>query len=413
MKNAGPILLGLFALGISAALTYAVLGGSQPPAPKSEDEFLASIKQDAAKAPDAAPSAKLPPVTSSDPAAIPRIELEAEQRGNQYWYDMGVIPNDRIETRQVKVFNRGKAPLQVSRVSTSCGCTTGQMASNDPIAPGEYGVLNVSVDPSKIPGFTATRTLTLFTNDPVNNAVRMDVKADVTPEIAIEPDSLDFGVVAKGESAERTVRIRQLESKPFEIKDAKIQGYTNVLDVSFQAVPEAQWAKPGHREYLVTARVLPDAPSGDFPRSHVMLETNLARYPRPSVPVSVRVKGVYDIQPTIVTLRSVQPGQRVEGVLRVSSDVPIEITSVEAENKALAVSHHPGDEPNSFVFDLTVADNPQERLQRDTWVLGIKAGGKEYKENIRVLAVVDPEGGAKTPASPPVQPVAPGTGGQN
>lgn len=58
--------------------------------------------------------------------------------------------------------NTGTAPLVITRVIASCGCTTPQY-SNEPIAPGKEGKIVVTFDPAGRPG-QFLKTIAVYSN---------------------------------------------------------------------------------------------------------------------------------------------------------------------------------------------------------------------------------------------------------
>ena len=77
-------------------------------------------------------------------AAVPQspgqIELSATE------FDFGMIANTGPVSRVFQVRNVGQGPLEIGRVSTSCGCTTAEIG-NGRLAPGEATDLTVTYDP--------------------------------------------------------------------------------------------------------------------------------------------------------------------------------------------------------------------------------------------------------------------------
>jgi hypothetical protein len=59
--------------------------------------------------------------------------------------DLGDMPNGEIAAREVAVRNDGDAPLVVSTITTSCGCTTAALEPMT-IAPGGSGTLRITFD---------------------------------------------------------------------------------------------------------------------------------------------------------------------------------------------------------------------------------------------------------------------------
>ena len=60
------------------------------------------------------------------------------------------------------IINEGKTPLVITKVTTSCGCTTPEYPK-EPIAPGKTGELKVTYDTANRPG-PFTRTIQVLSN---------------------------------------------------------------------------------------------------------------------------------------------------------------------------------------------------------------------------------------------------------
>jgi hypothetical protein len=379
MKNTGVILIGIAAGVVAAVGTYAVLSSVQAGTPQSDEDFVSEVRSGAAGSDTEVKTASLGPAGKT--GEVPAIEVETNH------YDMGIIPNDKSAEGSVMIHNRGKSPLHITKVNTQCGCTKGKM-SKEIIPPGESAPLEVTVDPFRIPQFNSTKTLTLFTNDPDDPTVKIDVTAKVNPELIVDPEKIHLGTIQKGEEVSQTVRLIQNTDQPLSIKSLKLVGQAEYYETDFKEVAPAEWANPDRREYLITAKVLPVAPAGKL-RANIMLETEFPRLPRFTIPMELEVKGLYTIEPQVITLRSVQPGQTIEDVLTINGDVPFEVTAINSSNEFLTVSSHEGGTPNSVAFNLAVAQEPDQRWQRDTWMLTINANGQEFKEEVKVMAIIE------------------------
>ncbi|UZO80569.1 DUF1573 domain-containing protein [Aquimarina sp. ERC-38] len=75
--------------------------------------------------------------------------------------DYGEIAKGADGVRQFEFTNTGKAPLVISRVQSSCGCTIPKKPK-DPIAPGESGVIEVKYDTKRIGPFR--KTISVYSN---------------------------------------------------------------------------------------------------------------------------------------------------------------------------------------------------------------------------------------------------------
>ncbi len=115
-------------------------------------------------------------VGDSDAAGVPpRIALEAQT------LELGKMPNGEIVEREVVVRNDGDAPLVVSTITTSCGCTTAVLEPMT-LAPGESGTLRVTFDSGAhgpdLRGLIM-REVMIASNDPATPEAVVEVRADI------------------------------------------------------------------------------------------------------------------------------------------------------------------------------------------------------------------------------------------
>ena len=370
-----------YALAIAAALTLllAACGGDEGPQVQDTDEaFLQEVREGAM----AAKSSESGNVAAG--SKFSKIELETNL------YEMGVIANDKLAHAQIKVHNRGTADLKITDVKTSCGCTIGKMV-NPIIAPGESGTLEITVDPSRIPLFYAKKTLTLFTNDPLNPNPRVDVETHVQPEYELIPENFNFAELRQGNAGESTIRLRQLQEAPLEITALTLRQNSPHLTAKYESVPEDKWKVPGKREYDLKVAIAPTAPQGNYTGA-VQLTTNVKRQSHgATLRFDAKVVGVYKIEPGKVALRNLNHGQDYKSVLSIRSEEAVEILELTNLNKNVTVTHRPGDKPGLQLFDLLIAEAPDARLQRDRWTMRIKAHGKEYTETVEVSLIMAPQ----------------------
>ena len=73
----------------------------------------------------------------------------------------GTIKKGDDGTRVFKFKNTGKAPLKITNVKATCGCTVPTYPKND-IMPGETGEISIKYDTSKIGRFS--KSVSVFTN---------------------------------------------------------------------------------------------------------------------------------------------------------------------------------------------------------------------------------------------------------
>lgn len=94
-------------------------------------------------------------------------------------HDFGTINEGEIVETQFKFTNTGEGPLIISSAQGSCGCTVPEYP-NEPVAPGEEGIIKVSFNSSGKPN-QQSKTVTLTTNAVPSTKV-LTITANVTPK---------------------------------------------------------------------------------------------------------------------------------------------------------------------------------------------------------------------------------------
>jgi hypothetical protein len=95
-------------------------------------------------------------------------------------YDFGFINEvDGFVSHVFEILNNGEAPLVISRVIASCGCTTPQW-TKEPIQPGQTGDIKVTYDPNGRPG-KFTKTINVYSNGKTGSYV-LTIKGEVVPK---------------------------------------------------------------------------------------------------------------------------------------------------------------------------------------------------------------------------------------
>lgn len=276
-----------------------------------------------------------PPIYESmDEAPILRVE--------QTHFDMGVIPRDRNTTQSLRIFNDGKSPLEIKSLLTSCSlCTKAAMADGKKIiAPGSSALVEITMFPTGVYGFYSKKTLSIGSNDPRRPKVNIEVEAWVDPEFVLEPEDFDFGTIEKGEEAQATLRFRSLIDEPIQIKEVVLASVRERelpcprLTLSYEPVPEEEWTAPGRNEYLITARVAPDATPGDFQES-CFIETDLERFDSHLFFARGKISAPFNIDMgrhgNTINLTHLE--QKVEGIIRAAEACTV---TVEEEDDAFA-----------------------------------------------------------------------------
>ncbi|WP_299366539.1 DUF1573 domain-containing protein [Winogradskyella sp.] len=89
--------------------------------------------------------------------------------------DYGTIEQNSDGTKIFAFINTGDAPLLITKVKTSCGCTVPSY-SKAPILPGESGELEIKYDTKRLGAFT--KTITVMSNAEGGNKI-LKIKGNI------------------------------------------------------------------------------------------------------------------------------------------------------------------------------------------------------------------------------------------
>jgi len=372
-----------------------------------EEAFLQQARELAAKNPQAKgqETGLLPPVTK-DASLVPSISVEPAV------LDLGVVAREGTATGEIKVANKGKATLEISQVSTSCGCTKATI--DDPnkksVPPGGATVVAVSVDPKRIPGFESTKTVTITSNDPQSPRTNVQVVAKIDPEFQLEPTELVLGEIPKGTPVEKTIVFRQLTQEPIEILELRNTSSGSGMGLSFVKRPPAEWASPDHPEYLITVRLPEDVTPGPFTGTFQIQTTCKRLHSFSYPPVRAHITAFYDITPRQLGVRG-QPGQPGTASATIKADRPFEIADLQATGKDLVVASKPGPQPNSAILEVMLSPDAEPGSRNETVSFTIKAGDQSLKDRVLVRMLSMRPASALRPARAPAPVNSPAASG--
>ena len=78
-------------------------------------------------------------------------------------FNLGLVQEDGGKvTREFKLTNKGKAPLLIKHIETTCGCTTPKW-NRKPILPGDSSTITVTFNPKDRPG-PFVKTISVYSN---------------------------------------------------------------------------------------------------------------------------------------------------------------------------------------------------------------------------------------------------------
>ncbi|MBN2314803.1 MAG: DUF1573 domain-containing protein [Sedimentisphaerales bacterium] len=160
------------------------------------------------------PTEKPPIQVENEPEAVkasPKITFD------KMLLDFGEVGPNTQKTGEILFTNKGDGPLTIIKIPSCCGVHT--HLDKMVYAPGESGTIQVEWTSGTRPD-VFSRTMVVHSNDPVEPAVTLTVRAKIVQRVVCEPQRLKL-VFDEDNAGCPEISIRSLNDEPFSIKGFK------------------------------------------------------------------------------------------------------------------------------------------------------------------------------------------------
>lgn len=218
-------------------------------------------------------------------------------------HDFGTIrQEDGIAKVTFEFTNTGSAPLIITEVKSSCGCTTPSY-SKQPVPPGGKGYIDAAYDPLNSPGqFSKTITVNSNSNNsPIVLTIRGTVAEkgsfieekypQVFDNIRLSTIFLNYGNIFNNEKKEQTILVYNPNNEPVTI-EADIQYSSKYLSVKSEPVT-LKSKQEGKLIVTFDGSLVND---WDFIRGNIFLKINQKTLTNKPISVSAIVKEYYSAE---------------------------------------------------------------------------------------------------------------------
>jgi len=160
------------------------------------------------------------PVPTGMPRSAPRLFLRDKEK------DFGSMLDGEVSTHDFAFENAGDAPLTISRVQPSCGCTVSEVKIGDlryeygrSIPSGTQGTIGVRLDTHNQHGALA-KTVVVYSDDPAG-PITLRIQAQVEQFFVFDPQppTLNFETVFLGETRTKILTVRTDRVEAFHITE--------------------------------------------------------------------------------------------------------------------------------------------------------------------------------------------------
>lgn len=205
--------------------------------------------------------------------AAPEVSAEVSD------YDFGeVTQGDKVDY-VFRFRNSGDALLEISSISSSCGCTAALLSSKR-IAAGETGEIRATFDSSRFRG-RITKTITLDTNAPAQSKVVFRLRGVVNELLSLSTRRINWNWSTTEQIGNTKVRVKNLSQQTVRLGHARTSSEQITLEVDR---PELA---PGEEAVLTVSGTLPQG--AKRLNGYLLVDTDLKAMPQIRVAVSGRL----------------------------------------------------------------------------------------------------------------------------
>jgi hypothetical protein len=321
--------------------------------------------------------------------------------------DLGSIYRGEIATGSYPVENRGDSALVISRIQPHCTCTTvallhgaGDTGGTEreridldshgffpdgmkiTLEPGQTSELIVMVNTTGMPERKFTRSLNIFSDDPVRPDLSLQYSMKVMLPVKVEPRRLDFGELEHGQEKSLSTRLTLAP-------DLELNFIGTARHKQLKTAVEKISADGAPGVWQLTVSVDGETPPGPF-STVIAVETDHPRIKSVGVLVVGRMRSAVQFEPgdgltrvlEFGTVEAAAGATRSIQIQNTQPEIPYRIQSVEIDGRlaaqaksAVAVLEEgrsytvevilpAGLEPGKFAGNVIVhADHPTEQLR--------------------------------------------------
>src|SRR5271166_5402433 len=127
-------------------------------------------------------------------------------------HDFGMVPRGVKVKHDFYLVNRLAEPITILNLRPSCGCTSGR-ASASVVAPGQTATIEAEMDTRNYVGLKSTVLyVSLLTASGRESEVGLGVTSHILSDIVLNPGSIDFGTVTRGQSPAQILTIDRINA---------------------------------------------------------------------------------------------------------------------------------------------------------------------------------------------------------
>jgi hypothetical protein len=278
--------------------------------------------------------------------------------------DFGQVAKGEKLKAVFEVRNTGTAPLEISSVRPTCGCTVANFDKT--VAPGATGKIEAEVDTTAFSGPIAKSVL-VFSNDPANPQVNLVIKAEVRSFVEVLPRNLIRLNVLQGEPATEKVTLSSADGTDFKVTGVDTGG--GPYEVTYRELPEKERI-PERKgsQWEVSVTVPANAPEGLL-NHKLIVKTTAPKAAEVTLQTSGMVRPIVQVIPGEInfgTLSSDAPVGRNVILINNRQGTQLELPKLEIDNSQFSYEVIPLQAGQRYQVAVTMAAGTPKGVQKAT-----------------------------------------------
>ncbi len=271
----------------------------------------------------------------------------------EHGFDFGPVPRGAVVRHQFLLTNRYSETVTILDVRASCGCTSGK-ASATTVEPGKTAYVEAQMDTRNFVGRKATKLIiTLMTASGQSGEAQVAVVSNILPDIVLNPGTIDFGSLAKGQTPKLVMTIERVGAPDWRFTKMTATGK---LLQSVDARLDELERSASRVAYQLTVSLKPTAAAG-YLRDEIRIGTNDAESPSVPVLVTAQIQGTVTASPSVLAMGKATNNGAV-GRFLVRGTRPFALKAMEGEGEGFAISADDTTSKTMHVVTVTYRATP-------------------------------------------------------
>lgn len=270
-------------------------------------------------------------------------------------HDFGPLARGVNARHAFVLTNRLSEPITILNIRASCGCTSGR-ADASLLPPGQRATVEALMDTRNFVGRKETTLfVSLVTAGGREGEIRLKIASTILSDIVLNPGTIDFGVVAKGQTPEKTLTVDRLGSPNWRV--TRMLSACRAIDAAMTEV-----ARNGSTvTYQLAVRLKPDAPPGLI-RDEIRVLTNDPENPGIPIQLQAQIRGDLTVAPSVLGLGNVSSAGGAQGRFVLRAPRPFQIVKVDGAGDGFSLESP--DEGAQALHVLMLSYKPEEGATR-------------------------------------------------